>query len=416
MTMSADDQNHVARLLPAYLNGTLDSPVVTAVCRHLRQCAACRAELATWQAISEATSLAAPVQAPSARLLERVWTRLEHRERLAPAGSPTVAKRWPPVTATAEHDGHVSQRWFEGVPMMQLIPRRINKPIGAALAAAALAAALVLTPVGLYAQGFMTIFQPQKIVAVPLTDEDLKSLPDLQDYGTVVQPSHATARHFSSAAAAAAAAGLPVVSPTTLPPGLPTTVHYEVIPGSSGSFTFSAAKTRATAAAKGKPLPPMPANLDGSRIEVTTGPVVLAIYSDHSSAPSTPKAHGETASTVGTALDHVLIIGETTIPTVQSTGASAQEIEQYLLAQPGISPQLAEAIRAIGDPTTTLPIPIPVNRAASHQVQVQGVPGLAVADSTGVGGGVIWQKDGKVYGVAGTLPESQLIAVASSLH
>jgi hypothetical protein len=95
---------------------------------------------------------------------------------------------------------------------------------------------------------------------------------------------------------------------------------------------------------------------------------------------------------------------------------SAAELEQYLLAQPGISPDLAAAIKAIGDPTSALPIPVPVNKASAHSISVQGVQGLAVADSTGLGGGLVWIKNGTIYGVAGTYTESQLIAFANSLH
>ena len=78
--------------------------------------------------------------------------------------------------------------------------------------------------------------------------------------------------------------------------------------------------------------------------------------------------------------------------------------------------QLAAQIRAIKDPSSTLPVPIPVDMATSKKVTVQGVEGIFVGDSTGLGSAVIWQKDGIVYGVAGTLTEQQVLAVANSLH
>jgi hypothetical protein len=109
-------------------------------------------------------------------------------------------------------------------------------------------------------------------------------------------------------------------------------------------------------------------------------------------------------------------VAEAAQPRITSTGATAKEIEDYLLEQPGVSPQLAAEIKAIGDPTTALPIPVPVERATAQAVQVQGVSGLAVGDNTGLGSGVIWEKDGVVYGVAGALPESQILAIANSLQ
>jgi len=47
---------------------------------------------------------------------------------------------------------------------------------------------------------------------------------------------------------------------------------------------------------------------------------------------------------------------------------------------------------------------------------VQGVQGVFVGDSTGLGSALIWSKDGMVFGVAGTLSEAEILAVANSLH
>jgi hypothetical protein len=111
-----------------------------------------------------------------------------------------------------------------------------------------------------------------------------------------------------------------------------------------------------------------------------------------------------------------LVIGESTAPVVTSSGVTTQQLEDYLLSQPGVSPQLAAAIRAIKDPTTTLPIPIPVEYATSTPVRVQNVDGLALGDNTGLGAGVIWIKSNTVYAVAGTLKQSQILDIANKLH
>ena len=102
-------------------------------------------------------------------------------------------------------------------------------------------------------------------------------------------------------------------------------------------------------------------------------------------------------------------------PKVSSSGASVQQIEDYLISLPGFPPDLAAQIRAIGDPTTTLPVPVPTGQQ-SHQVDVQGVHGLFVGDSTGLGSGMIWSKGGVLYATVGTLTESELAGVARSLH
>jgi hypothetical protein len=111
-----------------------------------------------------------------------------------------------------------------------------------------------------------------------------------------------------------------------------------------------------------------------------------------------------------------LVVGESTAPVVTSSSVTTQQLENYLLAQPGVSPQLAAAIRAIKDPSTTLPIPIPVEYATSSPVKVQGVSGVALGDNTGLGAGVIWIKGNLVYGVAGTLKQTAILDVANHLH
>jgi len=80
-----------------------------------------------------------------------------------------------------------------------------------------------------------------------------------------------------------------------------------------------------------------------------------------------------------------------------------------------VSPALAAQIRAIGDPASTLPVPIPVGVAQAKNVSVHGTTGLFVGDSTGLGSGVIWVQNGLVYVVGGTLTESEVLAVANSL-
>lgn len=413
--------DHVDQLLPAFLNGTLDRLTAEQVRQHLLCCAACRAELVAWEAIVDATlAKASRVASPSTGLLDRVWSEIDRSEAIASRAEAAPRGRPEPLRLAVESSRQPpTTRWYERMTnMISLRSRRIARPIWGGVAAAALAGVLILTPVGSYAAGLITIFQPTKIAVVPVTTDEMSSLPDLEDYGTVIKPARQQSQRVDSPAAASAAAGMPVLVPGTLPAGIPTTVTYEVISGQSGSFTFSAAKAQAAAAAKGKTLPPMPANIDGSTIQITTGPAVVAVYADRQAIENAKATAEKTEDPRVAAADvgQMLIIGQTTTPIVKSTGVSAAELENYLLEQPGISPALADAIRAIGDPSSTLPIPIPVNKASSHQVQVQGVTGLAVADSTGLGGGIIWQKDGKVYGVAGTLTESQLIAVANSLH
>ncbi|MEO9098351.1 MAG: hypothetical protein ABI346_09250, partial [Candidatus Baltobacteraceae bacterium] len=73
-------------------------------------------------------------------------------------------------------------------------------------------------------------------------------------------------------------------------------------------------------------------------------------------------------------------------------------------------------IRAIGDPTATLPIPIPIEREYAQPVVVQGERGLGIGDNTGLGAAVLWQTRGRIYAVAGTYSAHEILAVANSVR
>lgn len=290
--------------------------------------------------------------------------------------------------------------------MSNMHARRFVKPVGGAAAAAALIAALVLTPVGSLAQSFLNIFEPTRLAAVPLTTADMQSLrnmPNLDAYGSMGAVSQPRFQQVTSAARAAAASGLTLHLRATLPSDVPSRVVYEAASRGVATFTFSAARARA--AAHGKALPAMPDGLDGSSLQVTVGPAVAAIYDGSTDMMNVRQGSLPT-----------LIIAQAAAPRVTSTGATVRQIEAYLLRLPGISPALARQIKAIGDPNATLPIPIPVDSASAQTVRVQGVSGLAIGDNTGIGSVVVWVKGGMVYGVGGTLPQDQVLAIADSLH
>jgi hypothetical protein len=277
------------------------------------------------------------------------------------------------------------------------MPRRLTKPLGGVAAVAALVGALTLTPAGSLAQSLLTVFQPSQVVTIPVTASELRTLPDLQQYGTVQAPAHMNVRQVSDPQQAAAATGMAVLTPSSLPAGTPSNVRYQVIPGGTAAFTFNAAKARASAAAQGKTLAAMPALIDGSTLRLTVRPAIIAWYGNQKDFPP-------------------LVIGQMKAPTITSSRASVKEIEDYVLGLPGIPPQLASQLRSIQDPTSTLPIPVPIDLASSQKVQVQGVSGVAIGDSTGVGSVVFWAKDGVMYGVGGTMTEDQVVAVANSLR
>ena len=73
-----DDVQHIADLLPAYVNGTLNSTESNRVQQHLLLCEACSNELATWQTLRETAQFSlASTPLPTLNTLTQVWARLE---------------------------------------------------------------------------------------------------------------------------------------------------------------------------------------------------------------------------------------------------------------------------------------------------------------------------------------------------
>ncbi len=321
------------------------------------------------------------VEVDTERALSRIRARVE-RERIRPV-----------THAVAPRGGPLVSLWIKGF---------------AAAASVALIATL-LTVSGV-AETILTIFEPKQVVAVPITSADVSSaVAGLGSYGTLEFSTPPKPYDVPDLATATKDTGLKVLVPGRLPPGVSVaTARYGVMPRTTATFTFSAAKTQAAASRLGRTPPPMPANIDGSKLFITGGPAIVQ-YFDDGTAPT-----GGSGSMLATLPK--LVVAQGRAPVVQSDGVTVEQLQQYLLAQPGITPQLAAEIRAIKDPSSTLPIPVPVDMATSKNVTVQGVPGVFVGDSTGLGSAVIWQKDGIVYGVAGTLTESQIMAVANSLR
>jgi hypothetical protein len=177
-------------------------------------------------------------------------------------------------------------------------------------------------------------------------------------------------------------------------------VSYGVVSRASGSLTFDAARLQASALKAGVHVSPMPSTVDGSTLVVNGGPALIEVWGF--------------SSTTETANVPTLVIAQTRVPTVDSNGATAAQLEDYLLSQPGVPPEIAAQVRAIKDPSTTLPIPIPKGMATTESVQVNGTSGLLI--KAVLGAGVVWVKNGVIYAVGGQLTPDQVLAIATSLH
>jgi hypothetical protein len=312
---------------------------------------------------------------------------------------------------------------------MQLAGRRTLRAGAILTVVAASMGTLVATGV---ASDIIKIFQPESFVAVPIDITSLGSLPDLSGYGSVrvLQSSQATSA--SNLAGAASNSGLKLLTPGKLPSEIKGEPAFHVFSGGSASFTFSTAAASASAGKLGKPLPALPANLDGSSLTLKGGPVVIeTVGSLRSLGPFSAQAPGVSGTAAGEAHHGLLgglggmaglggipqlVIVQMKAPVLYSDGPSVAQYEDALLSMPGVPASLASQIRALGDLSSTLPIPIPTSLASAHAVDINRAPGLVIGDTTGIASGVVWQRDGQVYGVAGALTDHQVVAIARSMH
>ncbi len=341
--------------------------------RHLETCAECqlRFQAVSMDALAISSLLAVPdPNVNVARALQLV--------RSAPQAQPRFGFRLP-------------------------LARPGSRPMVVALAAAAVAVALLVVAV---AQGGV-VFAPSSVTPVPVTLADMQSLSQLSAYGTITWTKQPQLQVVTTSAEATAISGLTVPTVAELPQGVSSTVTYAATTQAVAEFTFSADMAAAAAASSGKALPKLPAGMDGAKLTVTVGPAVGEVFGNLKPSSGSDLSQANLPQ---------LIVGESTAPSATtSSNITVKQLESYLLSMPGISPQLAAAINAIGDPTTTLPIPVPIEYATSSKVTVQGVQGVALGDNTGVGSGVIWVKNGVVYAVAGTIKQSDAINIADNL-
>ena len=311
-------------------------------------------------------------QAPAA--LAVVRTRIKREETARP---PRWYERWL---------GRTSPRW-----------RPMATPAIAVLLAAALLTGLGVSGI---AQSLVRIFEPQQLKAVTVSPSDFAQTTALLDYGQVKWlPEPPKLQQLTDAAAAQAQSGLPELMPASLPNGVSGPVSYGAISRATGSLTFDAERLRASAATKGVKVNPMPSSINGSTLVVNAGPALIEVWGfGAGSGMNVP----------------TLVIAQTRVPTVDSNGATTAQLEDYLLSQPGVPPELAAQVRAIKDPSTTLPIPIPKGLATTESVQVNGMPATLI--KAVLGAGVVWVKNGVIYAVGGQLTPDQVLAIATSLH
>lgn len=285
-------------------------------------------------------------------------------------------------------------------PRRRWVPRRRPPAIS-------LRAGLAIGAVGVVVAGtaaaatLTTIFAPTHVAPVSVTQRDLRAIAAITGLGSgqllgdvstpngssalpfgTVTWSTGTAHPAASPAQAAAEAGFAVTLPAHLPNGVGAVRRSTVQPRLSATVTFG----------------PHAQSLAGSSVTIDAGPGVLIQYAA-AGQPGVP----------------ALAIATMRRPTAHSTGAALSQIQAFLLRRPGVPPQLAEEIRLLGDLRTTLPVPVPPG-ASRRSVQINGEPGVLLADSSNAVAAVVWEDShGLLHAVVGILDSHDVLNVARQL-
>lgn len=364
----------MAHLADGLLRVMVDEPLATSAPArwHLEQCQACQER---FQEIGErAQRIGQLLEAPTVEVdLEAALGRLR---AAGSAGSPR------------------RRAWLAAPQGVAALLGTRRRRLVVALAAAVVTVFATSLLSGL-AQNLIVVFrQPNRVVVVPIRPSEVSGLYALADYGTITYSSHAVTHRAADATAAAAEAGFSPLTPAPIPAGVPVIPTYQVQPAYTVTFTFDAAKAQAAAARKGSRMQRMPPDIDGASVSIDVG---ATIYAEYGGGGSGPPALGTVRMRP---------------PTVRTSGVTISRLQEYLLSQPGIAPDLASRIRSIDNPGRTFPLLVLSADGHVEPTLVQSVAGSMLKGSARYGTGLAWLKDGFVVAVYGSSPLEELEAAA----
>ena len=286
------------------------------------------------------------------------------------------------------------------LPRTRRMPRRMPRRMVNVSVGAGTAAVIGVVAVGVAAAAALTtVYAPTHVAPVPVSSSDLRAVQNLTHIGTGqlagLPPSGSRQLAFgdlswstsgrpqqvSSIAAARALTHLALPAPATLPSGVGAPSNVMVQPQVTVTVHFS------QSAGSG---------VGGSTLQITGGPAIAVQYGGWSGG-----GHVTTLAIVAAQR-----------PLATSTGASASQLETFLVAQAGLPPGLAEELRLLGNPASVLPVPVPRGMWV-EKTRIGGAQALLLTDSTAFASGVIWEsRAGVVYGVGGLLDREDVLNVA----
>jgi hypothetical protein len=279
--------------------------------------------------------------------------------------------------------------------------RRLPRPLVNVSVGAGTAAVAGVLAVGVAAAAALTtVWAPTHVAPVQVTSNDVRAIENMTHIGTaqladglplsgsrqlafgeLTWTTPSRPEQVSSIARARALTGLAFTAPATRPPGVGPPDSVMIQPQVTITVQFSQNAG---------------AGVGGSSLVITFGPAIAVQY-------------GGTAGGSGLT---TLAVAAARRPVATSAGASAGQLESFLLSRSGLPSGLAQQLRLLGNPDSVLPVPVPPGMWV-EQTHIGGAPALLVTDSAAFASGVIWESgDGVVHAVGGLLDREDVVNVA----
>ena len=315
--------------------------------------------------------------------------------------------------------------WWERVGVLagalpSLGPIRPLPLAGGTLAASVVLALSFTQPaVQTFAQGVVDSLRVQRVQPVKLDPAVLRAVPvgrfeDLSKLGTYKGPTEPRIR-AANVTEAARTTGLQLRAPTALPGQLANARLLYVSEAESFSFTYDGQKLAQEAQSYGvkdAALLTELRNLNGVTVKGSV-PAAAAFFYGAPPLTDTSASGVKAAATKAPAGPAVFFIQMKAPSLDVPPTVNVDKLRDLALKSGAVPPQLANQLLAIQDWKTTLPIP--VTRGTATQVPVDGVTGTLVVGEA-PGPVLVWQKDGVLHVLAGSVSESELLTAARSLQ
>ena len=364
--------------LQGYLDNALLPQEHAAVEEHLASCAACREDLAALrqQGMDMAGQLTV-LDPPAARI---------------PDGRRAMARFWAQAQPARPTGRAVSRPW------------RWRWATAAVAAVAIVAVLFSIAPVRQAAADLLGIFRVQKFTVIPVDPARLEQLASMEDMiegilrQITVLREPGEPQKVSDAAAASATAGFAVQQPGFLPDGAVQEAFY-VASGPKAEAVIDREQLGAMLTAAGVQDITLP-EVDQITVTVDSDNLVVQEY----------RVNGRFLEIVQAPSPEVTLVPEVDLA----------NLGQAMLEFVGVAPAEARRLAQEIDWASTLVIPLPTNVAQFREVQVNGVTGLMLEgidpETTSENVVILWERDGIVYAVSGSLSADVLLSVANSLR